>query len=70
MGRTGKLFSASIDLLIETDEALDNRAKILCKLHGALTLALGERKLDMLLKDTRTQDAPIFNIAKRTGVML
>jgi hypothetical protein len=49
---------------------LPNRAKVLCKLHGALILALGERKLDILLKDARTQDAPIFNIAKRTGVIL
>ena len=64
------LRGGDIDLLIETDEVLDNRAKILCKLHGALTLALGERKLDILLKDPRTHDAPIFNIAKRTGVML
>lgn len=29
-----------IDLLFETDALLDNRAKILCQLHGALTLAL------------------------------
>jgi len=59
-----------IDLLIETDVALPNRAEVLCRLHGALTLALGERKLDILLKDARTHDAPIFEIARRTGVML
>jgi len=64
------LRGGDIDLLIETEAVLPNRAKILCKLHGALTFALGERKLDILLKDASTQDAPIFNIAKRKGVIL
>lgn len=59
-----------IDLLIETEAALSNRAQTLCRFHGALTYALGERKLDILLKDVRTHDAPIFSIAKRTGVIL
>ncbi|MDO9010541.1 MAG: nucleotidyltransferase domain-containing protein [Gallionella sp.] len=64
------LRGGDIDLLIETDALLPNRAKVLCKLHGALTFALGDRKLDILLKDARTHDAPIFDIAKRTGVIL
>jgi predicted nucleotidyltransferase len=64
------LRGGDIDLLIETEVVLPNRAKVLCKLHGALTFALGERKLDILLKDASTQDVPIFNIAKRTGVIL
>lgn len=64
------LRGGDIDLFIETEALLPNRAKVLCKLHGALIFALGERKLDILLKDAQTQDAPIFNIAKRTGVIL
>lgn len=64
------LRGGDIDLLIETEAVLPDRAKILCKLHGALTFALGERKLDILLKDASTPDAPIFKIAKRTGVIL
>lgn len=64
------LRGGDIDLLIETEAALSNRAQTLCRLHGALTYALGERKLDILLKDARTHDAPIFSIAKRTGVIL
>ncbi|MDP2695407.1 MAG: nucleotidyltransferase domain-containing protein [Gallionella sp.] len=59
-----------IDLLVETEAAFPNRAKILYRLYGALIFALGERKLDVLLKDARTRDAPIFGIAKRTGVSL
>ena len=65
-----ELRGGDIDLLIETDAVLPNRARTLCRLHGALIYALGERKLDILLKDARTRDAPVFNIAKRTGVIL
>ena len=64
------LRGGDIDLLIETEAAFPNRAKMLCRLYGALIYALGDRKLDVLLKDARTRDAPIFNITKRTGVLL
>lgn len=64
------LRGGDIDLLIETEAVFPNRAQTLCRLHGALIYALGERKLDILLKDAQTRDAPVFNIAKRTGVIL
>jgi predicted nucleotidyltransferase len=59
-----------IDLLVETDTALPNRADAICRLHGALVMALGDRKLDIVLKDARTMEAPIFEVARRTGVLL
>ena len=59
-----------IDLFFETDAPLENRAKVLCRLHGALTLALGERRIDIILKDANTPPAPVFEIAKRTGIPL
>ena len=59
-----------IDLFFETDDLLDNRAEALCQLHGGLTLALGERKIDIILKDANTPPAPVFEIAKRTGIQL
>lgn len=59
-----------IDLMVETEEILDNRADTVCGLYGALIMALGDRKLDIVLKDARTGVAPIFKIAKRTCVML
>lgn len=64
------LRGGDIDLLVETEAQFPNRAKMLCNLYGALILALGDRKLDVLLKDGRTADAPIFSIARRTGVLL
>lgn len=58
------------DLLIETGARLPNRAESLCRLHGALILSLGDRKLDIVLKDARTTEAPIFEVARRTGILL
>lgn len=59
-----------IDLFFETAAKLPNRAQVLCQLHGALTMALGDRKIDVILKDANTPPAPIFEIAQRTGVLL
>ncbi len=59
-----------IDLFVETNETLSNRAEMICHLYGALIMALGDRKLDIILKDAQTQDLPIFEIAKRTGIIL
>ena len=62
--------AGDIDLFFETDAILENRAQTICQLTGALTIALGDRKIDVILKDARTPPAPIFDIAKRTGVPL
>ena len=64
------LRGGDIDLLIETDEAVPNRIKLLCKLEAALVRGLGDRKIDILLKDSRTPDAGIYSIARNTGVLL
>ncbi|PIX98222.1 MAG: hypothetical protein COZ24_01185 [Hydrogenophilales bacterium CG_4_10_14_3_um_filter_63_21] len=59
-----------IDLLVESDDVIPNRVSMLCKIEGALVMALGDRKLDILIKDARTPDAPIFQVAHRQGAML
>lgn len=64
------LRGGDIDLLVETDAVLENRAQAICKIYGAIIIALGERKVDVLLKDGQTPAAPVFEIAKRTGVLL
>jgi hypothetical protein len=33
-------------------------------------MALGDRKLDVLLKDARTPDVPVFEVARRQGILL
>ena len=59
-----------IDLLVETDAVLASRAEAICRLYGALVMALGDRRIDVLVKDGRTPAAPIFDAARRTGVLL
>jgi predicted nucleotidyltransferase len=59
-----------IDLFFETPAVLDNRAKAICRLSGVLAMALGDRKIDIILKDANTPHAPIFEIAQRTGIAL
>ena len=59
-----------IDLLIETDRILVSRVDALCRLEGALVMGLGERKIDVLLKDGHASDAAIFKAAKAQGVLL
>ncbi|OQW90509.1 MAG: hypothetical protein BWK78_06815 [Thiotrichaceae bacterium IS1] len=59
-----------IDLFIETDEFISNRAEAVCRLYGALIMTLGDRKLDVIIKDAHTEPAPIFDITKRTGIIL
>jgi predicted nucleotidyltransferase len=59
-----------IDLLIETDATLPNRTASLCRLEGRLAKSLGERKIDILLKDARTPEVFIHRIAKEGGVLL
>lgn len=39
------------------------------QLAAALAVRLGNRKLDVLLRDARTTDAPIFHAALQTGVL-
>ena len=64
--RTG----GDIDLFFETDNLLVNRAKTICRLYGALLQALGDRKFDVVLKDANAPPASVFEIAKRTGMLL
>lgn len=60
-----------IDLLIETDSIIPNRVDVLCKLEGRFAKVLGDRKIDILLKDARpSHDAPIYLVAKVKGVPL
>jgi len=58
-----------IELFFETDAQLENRAKVLWRLYGAPTLVPGDRKIDVLLENANTPAAPVFEIAKRTGIL-
>ena len=64
------LRGGDIDLLVETDQVVENRAQAICAIQGALFRSLGDRKVDILLKDSRTPDAAVFRIAKEKGATL
>jgi len=59
-----------IDLLFETDQALNNRAATAGAIYVALMRQLGERKIDILLKDSATPPAPVLEMARRSGILL
>lgn len=59
-----------IDLLFETDHLVDNRATTVGTLYVSLIRKLGDRKIDILLKDAATPTAPVLEIARNTGIQL
>ena len=64
------LRGGDIDLLLETDHVVENRAQAICAIQGALMRSFGDRKIDLLIKDPRTPEAAVFTIAQQTGVLL
>lgn len=59
-----------VDLLFETDAQLEHPAEIICRLHAKLVKALGDRRIDILLRHAASPQAAVFEVAKRTGVLL
>lgn len=59
-----------IDLLFETDQAVDNRATTIGALYASLIRKLGDRKIDVILKDAATPESPVLVIARQTGIQL
>jgi predicted nucleotidyltransferase len=64
------LRGGDIDLLFETSRKLDNRVTATGSLYVALIRRLGDRKIDVVLKDGATPDAPVMRVARETGVWL
>jgi predicted nucleotidyltransferase len=65
-----ELRGGDIDLLFETSRQLDNRVAATGSLYVALIRRLGDRKIDVVLKDAATPDAPVMRVARETGVVL
>lgn len=59
-----------IDLLFETPALLPRKATAICQLYAALIVALGDQKIDVLLKDARPSTASVIDHAQRTGLLL
>jgi predicted nucleotidyltransferase len=59
-----------IDLLFETPNQLENKVAVQGQIYVALIHQLGDRKIDVLLKDANTAEAPVMRIARETGLRL
>jgi predicted nucleotidyltransferase len=59
-----------IDLMFETNAHIEHPAELICRLHAKLIGALGDRRIDILLRHATTPPAPVFEVAQRTGVLL
>jgi len=59
-----------IDILIETDQKLNDRIASACRLTSQLQMQLGDQKIDVIIIDPETREQPIHQIARQTGVML
>ncbi len=59
-----------IDLFIETDEPLQNRASAAARFAAKLQLRMGDRRIDVLIVDPQTERQPIHQTAKDNGIRL
>lgn len=59
-----------IDLLFETDARIERPAEVIGRLYARLVQALGDRRIDVLLREAATPVAPVHEEARRTGVLL
>jgi len=59
-----------IDLFIEVDRILENRAATASRLAGQLQLLLGDQRIDVILVDPGTTPQPIHAAARQQGVTL
>lgn len=59
-----------IDLYVETDQPVPNRAATASRLAAVLQCALGEQRIDVVLIDPDTIPQTIHAVARREGIAL
>jgi predicted nucleotidyltransferase len=59
-----------IDLYIECDEALTNRAATSARIAGVLQRHLGEQRIDVVIVDPEIPKKPVHRSAREHGVAL
>lgn len=59
-----------IDLYIEVDGVLPNRAAAASRLIAELQLGLGDQRIDVVIVDPATAPQPIHDQARRQGIAL
>ena len=59
-----------VDLLIESEVAVEHPAVIIARIASGISLGMHERKVDVLLMAPNLMISPIHQIARQTGVRL
>lgn len=59
-----------IDLYVEVDHALENRAASASRLAAELQLAMGDQRIDVVVVDPNTAPQQIYEIARKQGIAL
>lgn len=64
------LKGGDIDLLLETNQVIQNPADVKATIAAKLRIALQDQKIDLLLSAPNLEHYPIHDIAKKNGVKL
>ena len=59
-----------IDLLLEADAPVATKPQVVGQIYVKLIRQLGDRKIDILIKDPNSPAAAVFDVAKQHGIRL
>jgi predicted nucleotidyltransferase len=59
-----------IDLMVTTNQPVENPARMISKVWTSLQIALGEQKIDLLLDAPNLEHQAIHQVAMREGIRL
>ena len=65
-----RLKGGDIDLLVEVGSPVANKPQAVGQIYAKLVRQLGDRKIDILIKDPNSQAAAVFDMAQQHGVRL
>ena len=64
------LRGGDIDLLIELPEPTADKLAVALRAGARLQLAIGQRKIDVLVTDTQSEETTLIRVARREGIAL
>ncbi len=64
------LRGGDIDLLIESQAHVANKTQAIGQIYAKLIRQLGDRKIDIIIKDPDSESSTVIHFAKETGVQL
>lgn len=64
------LRGGDVDLLVECNDSVDDPALLSARLSARISIAMGGRKVDVILKAPNLLELPIHAIAREKGILL